>query len=107
MGMALQLPIHSLEAMRELFEEVFNDALVVVAPAKDVIERGKTVSLAGLFLVIKLLRVELMTAHYTPVVARCVHRKTGSQCSINTNNHRVLSSSTVPGEVIALHKLNH
>src|SRR5580704_922381 len=76
-GLTLQLPIHSLEAMRELLEEILDDALVVVAPAKDVIERGKTVRLAGLFLVIKLFGVELVIPHDTPVVACCVHREAG------------------------------
>ena len=105
--MALQLSVHSLEAMRKLFEEILNDALVVVAPAKDVIERGKTVSLASLFLVIKLFRVEFVIPHHTPVVACRIHREAWSQCSINTNNHRVLSGPTVPGEMITFHKADH
>src|SRR5579871_5531203 len=107
MGMALQLPIHSLETMRELFEEIFNDALVVVAPAKDVIERGKTVSLASFFLVIELFRVEFVVPNDTPVIACCIHRKTGSQRSINTNYHRVLSGPAVPRKMIAFHKVDH
>ena len=75
--MTLQLPIHSLEAMRELLEEILDDALVVVAPAKDVIERGKAVSLASLFLVIKLFGVELVISYNTPVVACRVHWEAG------------------------------
>jgi hypothetical protein len=35
----LHLPFHSLEAVRELLEEVLDDSLVVVAPAEDVVER--------------------------------------------------------------------
>jgi len=33
------LSFHSLEAMSELFEEILDDTLIVVAPAEDVIER--------------------------------------------------------------------
>jgi hypothetical protein len=32
------LAFHSLEAVGELFEKVLNDPLVVVAPAKDVVQ---------------------------------------------------------------------
>jgi hypothetical protein len=35
----LHLTLHTLESVGELFEEVLNYALVVVAPAKNVIQR--------------------------------------------------------------------
>ena len=35
----LHLALHSLEAVGELFEEILDDALVVVAPAQNVIQR--------------------------------------------------------------------
>ena len=75
--MTLQLPIHSLEAMCKLLKKILDDALVVVAPAQDVIERGKAVSLASLFLVIKLFGVELVISYNTPVVACRVHWEAG------------------------------
>ena len=75
--MTLQLPIHSLEAMRKLLKKILDNALVVVAPAQDVIERGKAVSLASLFLVIKLFGVELVISYNTPVVACRVHWEAG------------------------------
>ena len=83
----LHLPLHSLEAVRKLLEEVLNDTLVVVTPTQDVIESGKTVGLAGFFLMVKLLCVELMVTDYTPVVARGIHRETGSERSVNTDDH--------------------
>ena len=45
--------------MSELFEEVLDDALVVVAPAEDVVQRGKTVRPAAFLLMIELFEVEL------------------------------------------------
>ena len=68
--MSLHLPFHSLEAMCELLEEILDDALVVVAPAENVIERRKAMRLASLFLMIKLLRVKSVIAYNAPVVRR-------------------------------------
>ena len=49
----LHLALHSLESMRELLEEILDDSLVVVAPAKNVIERRETVGLAALLLMVE------------------------------------------------------
>lgn len=73
--------------MRKLLEEVLDDTLVVVAPTQDVIKSGKTMGLAGFFLMVKLLRVELVISDYAPVVARGIHRETGSERSVNTDDH--------------------
>ena len=89
--------MHSLEAMRELLEEILDDALVVIAPAQDVIESGKTVGLAGLFLVVKLFRIELVVAHHSPVIASRIHWETRSRGSVFANdpwNSAPLGSST-------------
>src|ERR1700733_12771001 len=105
--LALHLSVRSLEAVSELLEEIFNDALVVVAPAQDVIERRKTVGLAGLFLVIQLFGVELVIADYAPVIARRIHRKARCESSIDTDDHGVLTGTAVPGEVFAFHEFDH
>ncbi len=68
-------PCHSLESVCELLEEVFDDALIVVAPAQNVVQRRKAMSLAGFFLVVELPGLEFMIAHHTPVVAGRVHRE--------------------------------
>ena len=64
--------------MRELLEEVLDDSLVVVAPTEYVVERGKTMSLASFFLMVQLFGVESVIANHSPVIARRVHRETGS-----------------------------
>ena len=90
-----------------LLEEVLDHTLIVVAPAKNVVQRGEAVSLAGLFLVIKLLGFEFMIADDAPVVARRVHGKARREGSVDADDHGVLSGAAVPWEVIALHEIDH
>ena len=104
---ALHLPARSLEAMSELLEEIPDDTLIVVAPAQDVIERRKTVGLAGLFLVVQLFGVELVIDDYAPVIACRIHRKARCESSINPDNHGVLTGTAVPGKVFAFHEFDH
>ena len=84
---ALHLAFRSLEAVRELLEEIFDNTLVVVAPAENVVQRRKTVGLAGFLLVVELLGIELMISDYAPVVARGVHREAGRECTIDPDDH--------------------
>src|SRR5271156_2966857 len=93
--------------MGKLFEEILDDTLVVVTPAKDVIESREAVGLAGFFLFIKLFGFKLVVANDAPVIARCVHWKTRCQGSIDANDHRVLTSAAVPRKMIALHEADH
>src|ERR1700761_133586 len=103
----LHLTLHSLESVGQLFEEVLDDALVVVAPAENVIQGRETVSLAALLLVIELLRIELVATHNPPVIVSRVHREARRQRSVDANNHRVLARAAVPWEMIALHERDH
>src|SRR5580698_54734 len=103
----LHLTFHSLTAVCELFEEILNDALVVVAPTQDVIQCRKAMGLAGFLLMIKLLGFELVIADDAPVVACGVHREAGSERSIDANDHGVLTGTAVPGEVVSLHEVDH
>ena len=84
---ALHLAFRSLEAVRELLEEILDDSLVVIAPAEDVIERRKAVSLTRLFLVVELFRLEFVITNHTPVITGRIHRKAWCQGSIDANNH--------------------
>ena len=93
--------------MCKLFEEVLDDPLVVIAPAQNVVKRGKAVGLAGFFLVVQLLGLEFMIAHYAPVIARRIHREARGKSSVDADDHRILSSAAVPGEMITFHKLDH
>jgi hypothetical protein len=88
----------------ELFEEVLDHALVVVAPAKNVIQRGKAVRLAAFFLMVELFGVELVVADNAPVIARGVHGEARRQRPIDANDHGILAGAAIPGEVIALHE---
>ena len=103
----LHLALHSLKAMGELLEKILDNALVVVTPAQDVIKRRKTVGLAGLFLLIKLFGFKLVVGDHAPVIVRCIHRKARCERSIDADDHGVLTGTAVPGEVIALHEVNH
>ena len=73
--------------MSELLKEILDNALIVVAPAEYVIQRGEAVSLACFFLMVKLLRFEFVVADHTPIVVGGVHRKTRRECAIDTDNH--------------------
>ena len=93
--------------MGKLLEEVLDHTLVVIAPAKDVVERGEAMRLTGFLLMVKLLRFEFVISDYTPVVARCVHRETRSKRSVHADDHRVLAGAAVPRKVITFHKIDH
>src|SRR6201987_5844827 len=95
----LQLPFHALKSVRQLFEEVLDHPLVVVAPAENVVECREAMSLAALFLVIQLLRIEFVVAYHSPVVAGRIHRKTWSQRSIHPDDHGVLPCPAVPWQM--------
>jgi len=84
---ALHLALRSLEAVRELLEEILDDTLVVVAPAQDVVERREAVGLAGLFLVIELFGLEFVIADHAPVIASRIHWEARCQGSVDANNH--------------------
>src|SRR5580692_1401481 len=104
---ALHLAVYSLKSVRQLLEEVFDYALVVVAPAEDVVESGEAVRLAALLLMIELFGIELVGAHHAPVVIGHIHRETRRQRPVDTDDHGVLAGPAIPGEVIALHKADH
>ena len=93
--------------MSELFEEVLDHALVVVAPAEDVIQGGKAVSLTAFLLMIELHGVELVTADNAPVIAGGVHGEAWSQRTVDADNHRILAGSAVPREMVAFHEVHH
>ena len=82
----LHLTGNSLETVSQLFEEVLNHALVVVAPAEDVIQRREAMRLAALLLMIELLCIKLVAAGYAPVIARRVHRKARRQSPIDADD---------------------
>jgi len=84
---ALHLALRSLEAVRELLEEILDDTLVVVAPAQDMVECRKAMGLASLFLVVELLGLEFVIADHAPVIACRIHREAWCQSSIDANNH--------------------
>src|ERR1700679_552587 len=93
--------------MCELLEEVFDDPLIVVAPAQNVVKGRKAMRLASFSLVVELFGLELVAADHTPVVTRRVHRETGRERAIHTNDHGILPGAAVPREVIALHEIDH
>src|SRR5260370_40333379 len=97
----LHLALHSLEAMGKLLKEILDNALVVVAPAQDVIKCRETVGLAGLLLLVELFGFKLVVADDTPVIACRIHGETRRQRSINANDHRVLTGAAVPGKAIS------
>lgn len=84
---ASHLTFRSLESVRELLEEIFDDALVVVAPAEDVVECREAMGLTSRLLMVKLFGLEFVVADNTPVVTRCVHGETRREGSVNTNDH--------------------
>ena len=93
--------------MCELLEKVLDDPLIVIAPAQDVVKRGKAVGLAGFFLMVQLLGFEFMIADNTPVITGRVHREAWGEGPIDANNHRILPGTAVPGEMIPLHEVDH
>src|SRR5271168_5026227 len=95
-GSGLHLSGHSLKSMCELLEEILDDPLIVVAPAQNVVKRGKAVGLAGFFLVVQLLGLELMIADHAPVIARRIHREARGKSSVDADDHRILSGAAVP-----------
>jgi hypothetical protein len=91
----------------ELLKEIFNDPLVVVAPAQNVIESRETMRLTRFFLKVELSGFELVVADHTPVVAGGIHREARRKRTIHADDHGVLAGSAIPGEIIALHEVDH
>jgi hypothetical protein len=71
------------------------------------VERRKTVGLAGFFLLVELFGFELVVADHTPVVACRIHREAWRERPIHADDHGVLPGTAIPGEMIALHKVDH
>src|ERR1700752_224265 len=103
----LHLARHSLESVCELLEKIFDDPLIVVAPAQNVVKSRETVCLTALFLMVELFGFKFVSGAFTPVVACGVHREARSERAVDTNDHGVLPCAAVPREVLTLHEIDH
>src|SRR6185437_5465601 len=99
--MPLHLACHSLESMCKLLEKVLDHALVVVAPAQDVIQSREAIGLTALFLMIELTRFKLVVTDYAPVITCGVHGETWGERAVHANDHGILAGAAIPGEVIS------
>src|SRR5579883_3101822 len=86
----------------EIGPDELDDARVVVAIRKVVVQGRKAVPLARLFHGRELLRVETVAFDVAPIIRRGVHRKARSDGSIRAHNHVVLSRPAVPARRFAI-----
>lgn len=63
--------------------------------------------LTAFLLVVELFGVELVIADNAPVIAGAIHRETWRQGANHADDHGVLAPAAVPGEVPALHEIDH
>lgn len=79
-----------------------NHSSIVVAVRQIVIQRGKTMLLAGFFMPGELPVIEFVPIDVSPIVSRGVHGEKGSHGPGRSYNDVVLASATVPLSTVPL-----
>src|SRR5262249_38729710 len=98
---------YALKSARSLLEHPFDYPGVVVAITQVMVERREAMLLALLLHVVELLDLEFMIPDDSPVVRRRIHRETGRNSPIDSDDYVVLTGATVPGLDLAPHEVLH